>query len=64
MKTLEELLKQLGCGMVFNKEGQFTKKGSETYNRLQKILMDIAVLTGISTEEICLSIDEISNENH
>lgn len=36
MKTLEELLKQLGCGKVFNKEGQFTKKGSETYNRLQK----------------------------
>lgn len=64
MKTLEELLKQLGCGKVFNKEGQLTKKGSETYNRLQKILMDIAVLTGISTEEICRSIDEICDENY
>ena len=64
MKTLEELLKQLGSGKVFNKEGQFTKKGSETYNRLQKNLMDIATLTGISTEEICRAIDEISDENY
>ena len=63
MRTLEELLRNFGSKKAFNKKGDFTKKGSEAYNRMQEFLMDISTLTGIGTEDICRELDNICNEN-
>jgi len=62
MKTLEELLLLFGCRKAFDKRGNFTKKGIKAYNRMQEFLMDISVLTGFSTKDICRTLDEISDE--
>ena len=64
MKTLEELLMIFGSKKPFDKNGGFTENGNKAYNRMQKFLMDISILTEISTDDICRKLDEISNENY
>lgn len=65
MKTLEELLENFGCeGGAFDEKQLFTEEGSKAYNRLQEFLMDISVLTEISTEDICRKLDEICDINY
>ena len=45
MKTLEELLQELGCeGSAFDSTGEFTKAGEKAYERLEHLLYDIEVL--------------------
>lgn len=63
MKTLEELLQSFGSKKAFNKKGDFTKNGIVAYNRMYEFLMDISILTEISTEDIRRELDKISNEN-
>ena len=47
MKTLEELLQELGCeGSAFDSTGEFTKAGEKAYERLEHLLYDIESLTG------------------
>lgn len=47
MKTLEELLQELGCeGNAFDSTGEFTKAGEKAYDRLEHLLYDIERLTG------------------
>ena len=42
MKTLEELLQELGCeGNAFDSTGEFTKAGEKAYDRLEHLLYDI-----------------------
>ena len=44
MKTLEELLQELGCeGNAFDSTGEFTKAGEKADDRLEHLLYDIAV---------------------
>ena len=46
MKTLEELLQELGCeGNAFDSTGEFTKAGEKAYDRLEHLLYDIERLT-------------------
>ena len=53
MKTLEELLQELGCeGSAFDSTGEFTKAGEKAYERLEHLLYDIE------------SLDRICNENY
>lgn len=62
MKTLEELLMIFGSKKPFSKNGEFTINGNKAYNRMHEFLMDISILTEISTNDICQKLDEISNE--
>ena len=49
MKTLEELLQELGCeGNAFDSTGEFTKAGEKAYDRLEHLLYDIERLTAVS----------------
>lgn len=62
MKTLEELLMIFGSKKPFDRNGGFTKNGKKAYNLMNKFLMDISILTEISTNNVCRRLDEISNE--
>ena len=58
--------KQKGASMrtkAFNKKACFTKNGIVAYKRMHDFLIDIEVLTGISTKDIRRELDEISDEN-
>lgn len=63
MKTLEEILQEMGCKKPFLKEVEvdsdgyrqpFTVKGSETYSKLIKILYAV--------EDVVEALDDIVNE--
>ena len=57
MKTLEELLQELGCeGNAFDSTGEFTKAGEKAY--------DIERLTGKEVTPIIRELDKICNENY
>ena len=46
MKTLEELLQELGCvGDAFDSTGEFTEAGDKAYRFLLDLLYDIEGLT-------------------
>lgn len=65
MKTLEELLQELGCKCnAFDSTGRFTKAGEKAYNRLVHLLYDIESLTGQAVVPIIRELDEICNENY
>lgn len=65
MKTLEELLQQLGCdGDAFDSTGGFTKEGEKAYDRLEHLLYDIESLTGKEVTPIIGELDRICNENY
>lgn len=65
MKTLEELLQELGCdGNAFDSTGRFIKAGEKAYNRLEHLLYDIESLTGQEVAPIIRKLDEIYNENY
>lgn len=64
MKTLEELLQELGCeGNAFDSTGEFTKAGEKAYDRLEHLLYDIERLTGKEVTPIIRELDRICNEN-
>lgn len=71
MKTLEEILQELGCKkpflneVIINEDGSrepFTQKGSEVYSKLVEILYAVGGLTGIDMNEFVERLDDISNE--
>ena len=65
MKTLEELLQELGCeGNAFDSTGEFTKAGEKAYERLEHLLYDIESLTGKEVTPIIRELDRICNENY
>jgi hypothetical protein len=65
MKTLEELLQELGCeGNAFDSTGEFTKAGEKAYDRLEHLLYDIERLTGKEVTPIIRELDKICNENY
>lgn len=65
MKTLEELLQELGCeGNAFNSTGEFTKAREKAYERLEHLLYDIENLTGKRVTPIIEELDRICNENY
>lgn len=65
MKTLEELLQELGCeGSAFDSTGEFTKAGEKAYERLEHLLYDIESLTGKKVTPIIEELDRICNENY
>ena len=65
MKTLEELLQELGCeGSAFDSTGEFTKAGEKAYDRLEHLLYDIESLTGKEVTPIIRELDKICNENY
>lgn len=60
MKTLEELLQELGCeGNAFDSTGEFTKAGEKAYDRLEHLLYDIERLTGKEVTPIIRELDKI-----
>ena len=61
MKTLEELLQELGCeGSAFDSTGEFTKAGEKA----EHLLYDIESLTGKKVTPIIEELDRICNENY
>ena len=65
MKTLEELLQELGCeGSAFDSTGEFTKAGEKAYERLEHLLYDIESLTGKKVTPRIEELDRICNENY
>ena len=65
MKTLEELLQELGCeGSAFDSTGEFTKAGEKAYARLEHLLYDIESLTEKEVTPIIEELDRICNENY
>lgn len=63
MIVLEDILNDLGCEKPFDENGQFTKEGNETYNKLIKLLYNVETLTGrYKINEIVEELDVISNE--
>lgn len=65
MKTLEELLQELGCvGDAFDSTGEFTEAGDKAYRFLLDLLYDIEGLTGESVSSIVKELDGICNENY
>ena len=69
MKTLEELLQELGCvGDAFDSTGEFTEAGDKAYrfllDLLYDLLYDIEGLTGESVSSIVKELDGICNENY
>ena len=49
---------------MFKKNGDLSVKGFKNYEKLMKLLSDISILTGISTENIIREIENICNENY
>nr|DAD66631.1 MAG TPA: hypothetical protein [Myoviridae sp. ctPuP5] len=64
--NLEEILRTFGYNksQMFKKNGDLSVKGSKNYEKLMKLLSDISILTGISTENIIREIENICNENY
>ena len=58
MKTLEELLQELGC------VGDAFEAGDKAYRFLLDLLYDIEGLTGESVSSIVKELDGICNENY
>ena len=65
MKTLEEILRDyFGCAKPFKKNGCFTYRGANAYNKLIALVDSVGALTNISTTKIVRALDEITNENY
>lgn len=64
--NLEEILRTFGYNksQMFKKNGDLSVKGCKNYEKLMKLLSDISILTGISTENIIREIENICNENY
>lgn len=71
MKTLEEILQEMGCKKPFlnnveiDEEGYrqpFTVKGNETYSKLIEILYAVGNLTETDMNEVVERLDDITNE--
>ena len=65
MKTLEELLQELGCeGNAFDSTGEFKKAGKKAYDRWEHLLYEIESLTEKEVTPIIRELDRICNENY
>lgn len=65
MMTLEEILqKYFNCVKPFQKNGDFTIKGSKSYEELITLLYEIGKLTNSPMEHIVKKLDEITNDNY
>lgn len=64
--NLEEILRTFGYNksQMFKKNGDLSVKGFKNYEKLMKLLSNISILTGISTENIIREIENICNENY
>lgn len=71
MKTLEDILKELGSkrpfldNMIINEDGSrqpFTKSGGKAYGKLIEILYTVGELTNTDMNDIVEELDSIANQ--